>query len=181
MATGWHGQGERRLDVISGTATWCHPGEQVPVRWVLVRDVAGEFEPKAFACTDQADAPVTILQRFVRRWSVEVRIAEVRRHLALETQRQWSDLAIARATPCLLALFSLATLWDSDLAARGLVLPRRAAWYAKLAVTVSDPVAAVRRQLWIARAFTTSPHTRNMATISRALLDSLTEAACHPA
>jgi len=62
-----------------------HPGKQVSVRWVLVRDVAGEFEPQAFACMDQADAPVTILQLFVRCWTVEVTIAEVRGHLALKT------------------------------------------------------------------------------------------------
>jgi len=117
----------------------------------------------------------------VRRWSVEVTFAEVRRHLGVETQRQWSDLAIARTTPCLLALFSLATLWASDLAARGLVLPRRAARYAKPAVTFSNALAAVRRQLWIAQAFSTSPNARDMATIPRALLDSLTEAACYPA
>jgi len=181
MATGWYGQTERRLDVVSGTALWYHPGKQVPVRWVLVRDPAGAFEPQAFLCTDQAADPLTILQLFVRRWSVEVTFAEVRRHLGVETQRQWSDLAIARTTPCLLALFSLVTLWASDLAARGLVLPRRAAWYAKPAVTFSDALAAIRRQLWIAQAFSTSPQIQNMATIPRALLDSLTEAACYPA
>ena len=31
-------------------------------------------------------------------------------HLGLETQRQWSDQAIARTTPVLLGLFSLVTL-----------------------------------------------------------------------
>ena len=143
--------------------------------------MAGEFEPQAFLCTDQAAPPITILQLFVRRWSVEVTFAEVRRHLGVETQRQWSDLAIARTTPCLLALFSLVTLWASDLAARGLVQPRRATWYAKPAVTFSDALAAVRRQLWIAQAFSTSAPDRDMATIPRVLLDSLTEAACYPA
>ena len=179
--TGWYEQGERQLDVVSGRALWYHPGKQVPVRWVLVRDPAGEAEPQAFLCTDQAADPVAILQLFVRRWSVEVTFAEVRRHLGVETQRQWSDLAVARTTPCLLALFSLVTLWASDLAARGLVLPRRAAWYAKHAVTFSDALAAVRRQLWIAQAFSTSPHAQNTATIPRVLLDRLTEAACYPA
>jgi len=179
--TGWYGQGERQLDVVSGTALWYHPGKQVPIRWVLVRDAAGKFEPQAFLCTDQHADPVTVLQLFVRRWSVEVTFAEVRRHLGVETQRQWSDLAIARTTPCLLALFSLVTLWASDLAARGIVLPRRAAWYAKPAVTFSDALAAIRRQLWIAQAFSTSPNARDVATIPRALLDNLTEAACYPA
>ncbi len=177
---GWYGQTERRLDIVSGTALWYHPGKQVPVRWLLVRDPAGEFEPQAFLCTDQTADPLDVLRFFVRRWSVEVTFAEVRRHLGVETQRQWSDLAIACTTPCLLALFSLVTLWASDLAARGLVLPRRAAWYAKPAITFSDALAAIRRQLWIAQAFSTSPQAQNMATIPRALLNSHTEAACYP-
>jgi hypothetical protein len=88
--TGWYGQGERRLDVVSGTALWYHPGKQVPIRWVLVRDVAGAFEPQAFLCTDQAADSLDVLRYFVRRWSVdEVTFAEVRRHLGVETQRQW--------------------------------------------------------------------------------------------
>ncbi len=148
---------------------------------MLIRDVAGEFEPQAFLCTDQAADPVAILRLFVRRWSVEVTFAEVRRHLGMETQRQWSDLAIARTTPCLLALVSLVALWASDLAARGLVLPRRAAWYAKRTVTFFDALAAVHRQLWIAQAFSTYSYAQTMATIPRTLLGSLTEAACHPA
>jgi hypothetical protein len=35
------------------------------------------------------------------RWAVEVTFAETRRHLGIETQRQWSDLAIQRTTPLL--------------------------------------------------------------------------------
>jgi len=72
-------------------------------------------------------------------------------------------------------------VWASDLAARDLVQPRRAAWYVKPTITFSDALAAIRRQLWIAQAFSTSPHAQNMATIPRTLLDSLTEAACYPA
>src|SRR4051812_18635621 len=34
-----------------------------------------------------------------------------------ETQRQWSDQAIHRTTPLLLGLFSLVTLWATELAA----------------------------------------------------------------
>ena len=47
---------------------------------------------------------------FVQRWQVEVTFREVRDHLGVETQRQWSERAVARTTPCLLALFSLVTL-----------------------------------------------------------------------
>ena len=41
---------------------------------------------------------------------MQVTFEEVRRHLGVETQRQWSALAIARTTPALLALFALVTL-----------------------------------------------------------------------
>ena len=37
-----------------------------------------------------------ILEWFTRRWQIEVTFEEVRKHLGLETQRQWSDLAIAQ-------------------------------------------------------------------------------------
>jgi hypothetical protein len=76
----------------SGTAIWHHPGRLVPIRYVLVRDVAGEFKPQAFLCTDLDANPLDVLRWFVRRWSIEVTFAEVRRHLGVETQRQWSDL-----------------------------------------------------------------------------------------
>ncbi len=34
--------------------------------------------------------------RFILRWNVETTFQELRAHLGVETQRQWSDLAIAR-------------------------------------------------------------------------------------
>jgi hypothetical protein len=46
----------------------------------------------------------------VRRWSLQVTLRETRDHLGVESQRQWSDQAIARTTPCLLGLFSIVTL-----------------------------------------------------------------------
>ena len=115
QVTGWYGRGERLVEIVSGTAIWHHPGRLVPIRYVLVRDVAGELRPQAFLCTDLDADPLDILRWFVRRWSIEVTFAEVRRHLGVETQRQWSDPAIARTTPALLGLFSLIALWAHDL------------------------------------------------------------------
>jgi len=54
-------------------------------------------------------------------------------------------------------------------------------WYAKAEFTFSDAIAAVRRQLWTAQHFQTSPHSRDMTTIPRALLSALTDVACCPA
>ena len=178
--TGWDGRTERPIELLSGTALWYHPGKRVPIRWVLVRDVAGEFEPQGFLCTDQKADPLEVLRWFVRRWSVEVTFAEVRRHLGVESQRQWSDLAIARTTPALLGLFSLVTL----LAHPGMAAPagvRRAAWYHKPLPTFADALASVRRQLWERAAFCASTAQADVVEVPRAALDRLTEALCYAA
>jgi hypothetical protein len=177
---GWYGRTERQIELISGIAVWYHPGKRVPIRWLLVRDVAEEFEPQGFLCTDPDADPLDVLRWFVRRWSVEVTFAEVRRHLGAETQRQWSDLAIARTTPVLLGLFSLVTLWAEDVL-DGRVSPRPAAWYPKPHLTFSDVLAAVRYRLWTEAAFSTSLDHAEVAKIPRGLLERLTQVACFPA
>ena len=111
VVTGWYGATRRTLDIVSETVLWDHPGKRVAIRYVLMRDVAGDHDPQAFLCTDVDADSLDILRWFIRRWTIEVTFEEVRRHLGVETQRQWSDLAIARTTPALLALFSLVTIW----------------------------------------------------------------------
>ena len=51
----------------------------------------------------------------MKRWSLEVTFEEGRAHLGIETQRQWSDLAIERSTPLLFGLYSLVTLFGRAL------------------------------------------------------------------
>jgi hypothetical protein len=63
---------------------------------------------------------------------VEVTFREVRDHLGVETQRQWSDKAIARTTPCLLALFSIVALLAARLDRRACSAVCTDAWYRKL-------------------------------------------------
>lgn len=145
----WYGHSTREVEVATGTAVWWHPGMPVvPLRWVLVRDPEGQIDPKAFLCTDQEADPVDILRWFVRRWAVEVTFEEVRRHLGMETQRQWSELAILRTTPCLLGLFSMITLMADRLESTGKLSIRQAAWYKKEHPTFSDALAATRLHLW---------------------------------
>jgi len=177
---GWYGGGERRLDVASGTAVRHHPGMRVPIRWVLVRDAEGEREPQAFLCTDLEADPVTVLGWFVRRWRCETTFEEARRHLGMETQRQWSDLAILRTTPALLGLFSLVAVWAAEIQARrGLPLDA-AYWYPKRAPTFSDALAAVRAELWRAEAFATSRSDPEGTKIPAGLLERLLLVACRP-
>jgi hypothetical protein len=145
----WYGRTNRIVEIATGTALWYRGGvPPVPIRWILVRDPSGELDPQAFLATDPNAHPRDILTWFVSRWQVEVTFEEVRAHLGVETQRQWSDKAILRTTPALLALFSLVTLWTHDLAASRSLIPRTTAWYPKRVLTFSDAIAAVRREIW---------------------------------
>ena len=166
---------------MSNTAIWYHPGRLVPIRYVLVRDVAGELKPQAFLCTDLDADPLDILRWFVRRWSIEVTFAEVRRHLGVETQRQWSDHAIARTTPALLGLFSLITLWAHELYGSESPAPRTASWYRKALPTFSDALATVRREIWAGHDLQTSSQIQDVGKLSPATVNNLINLACYAA
>jgi hypothetical protein len=179
--TGWYGRGERLVEIVTGTALWHHPGRLVPIRYVLVRDAEGELRPQAFLCTDLHADPLDILRWFVRRWSTEVTFAEVRRHLGVETQRQWSDASIARTTPALLGLFSLTALWAQHLQGETVPPPRSATWYSKPLPTFSDALALVRRELWANHDFRISAAAAEIVKIPQATLNALIGAACYAA
>jgi hypothetical protein len=178
----WYDGHERRVELASGTAVWYHAGMPVvPLRWVLVRDPQGEFAPQALLSTDSNVAPTQIVAWFVLRWQVEVTFHEVRDHLGVETQRQWSDLAILRTTPALLGLFSLVTLVAQALL-HGQPLPvRRAAWYAKELPTFSDTLAFVRQQLWPVSISYLSSVQPDLVEIPRSLFHRLTDALAYAA
>jgi hypothetical protein len=145
----WYGRTNRLVEITSGTALWYRGGvEPVPIRWLLVRDPKGELDPQAFLATDIDARPHDILAWFVSRWQVEVSFEETRRHLGVESQRQWSDKAILRTTPALLALFSFVTLCAHELSKSRKLKPKTAAWYPKQVLTFSDAIAAVRREIW---------------------------------
>ena len=111
VAVAWYDSTTRTVELTSQTAVWyCSGKPPVLIRWVLIRDPQGSFATQALPCTAPSADPTQILEWFVLRWQLEVTFQEVRTHLGVETQRQWSDLAIARPTPALLGLFSWTTL-----------------------------------------------------------------------
>lgn len=99
---------------------------------------------------------------------MEVTFEEVRLHLGKETQGQWNDRAIARSTPILLGLFSLATLLADGLMKAGGQSERTAARYDKTKPTVADAIACVRRCLWSSWHFSTSSANDEVYKIPRA-------------
>ena len=176
----WYGEKQRQVEIASRTAVWYHSGKPpLPIRWVLIRDPKGEFRSQALLCTDPHVDPVQIVKWFVMRWQLEVTFQEVRAHLGVETQRQWSDWAIARTTPALLGLFSLVTLLAHRSTRRGKLPIRQAAWYAKPLPTFSDALAVVRHQLWQALSFHTSVPEADMQKVPRVLLERFTDALCY--
>ena len=179
----WYDGTTRTVELTSQTAVWyrsCKPA--VTIRWVLVRDPVGAFDPQALLCTDPSANPTQILEWFVLRWQLEVTFQEARTHLGMETQRQWSELAIARTTPILLGLFSWTTLAAHSLQQHHPIAQRTAAWYDKPSPTFVDAIALVRRHLWLASEgfslSTVSTDTQELpVTLYHRMVDSLAYAA----
>lgn len=176
----WYGGKQRMIEYATDTALWHTSGyDPLPIRWVLVRDPLGEFEPTAFFATDQKALALQILTWFIMRWGLEVTFQEAHPHLGLETQRQWSDLAILRTTPALLGLFSLITLLAHRLT-EGQPFPvRSAAWYEKKEPTFSDAIALVRRYLWMNTQFPNSPIREGPVEIPTPVLAGLIDTLCY--
>jgi len=117
----------------------------------------------------------------VRRWTMEVTFEDARAHLGMETQRQWNDRAIARATPALLSLYSIITLTAHLLIEKGATCVRNTAWYRKTRPTFSDAIALVRRQLWDHIHFSTSLQETDMIQIPSELFERFMDAVCYAA
>ncbi len=176
----WYGGTERKLEATTGTALWYSTGTKpLPIRWVLTRDPEGKLEPRAYFSTNQAQCAAEIVEDFVKRWPIEVTYEESRAHLGVETQRQWSDLAIERSTPALLGLYSLVTLLGHALHPDGTIPIRQAAWYPKTQATFSDVLATVRRHLWGDLTFQTSATDPDVCLVPRTHLARLVQAACY--
>ena len=178
----WYNGTTRELLAFSGASLWYTPGKPpVAIRWVVVRDPDGEFEDTPILCTDLDAMPRQIIEWFVPRWNIEVTFEELRAHLGVETQRQWSDRAIERTTPCLFGLFSLVTLMAVRMVTDGQLPVVQAAWYRKEQATFSDAIAFVRRKLWAARycvdSLSQPQSTELVSDFLKQLLDNLSEAA----
>jgi DDE superfamily endonuclease len=175
----WYGQGQRTLEMSTGTALWYRYGsDPLPIRWVLTRDPSGKHPPKAIFSTDPTQTAEQIVKDFMKRWSLEVTFEEGRAHMGIETQRQWSDLAIERTTPLLFGLYSLVILFGHALHPDGQLPVTQAAWYRKPTATFRNVLAAVRRSLWGMETFPTSRTDPNVVLVPRSTLERWSVAVC---
>ena len=138
---------EELRDLADFVCLWAPTGggEPIQVRIVLSKD---PMDPKerlfALLTTDMAIASKEVLELYTIRWKQEVTHREVRDHLGMETQRQWSDSAIERTTPLIFALYSLTFVIGSHLNSLSPLQAARSAWYSKEELTFSDLLHAVR-------------------------------------
>jgi hypothetical protein len=178
----WYGGHRREVEIYTETCVWYKSGfHPVVMRWILVRDPQGEHDAQAFLSTYVEHTPLHILTWCVRRWRMEVPFEEARAHLGMATQRQWSDVAIARTTPVLLGLFSLVALMADHLRTKKTVPVRLATWYTKELPTFADAMAFARRCLWNSCHFSTSNESRDVVKVPCSLLERLTDAVCYAA
>lgn len=133
-------------------------GTPIPVRVIVSKD----FDGSLFTLlTTNSEIPAKeVIELYIARWSQEVTHREVRDYLGMETQRQWSDLAIERTTPLIFALYSLVFIMASHLNSRMPLQAAQAAWYNKSRLTFSDLLNAVRgtlREHLFSRLWATDP------------------------
>ena len=179
LKTPWYGGSEKDIEIVTGVCLWYRRGlDPVPIRWVLLRCPEDSFKPQALFCSDTRVSAKQIIIWFIARWNIEVTFEELRAHLGFETQRQWSDKAIERTTPCLFGIFSLVVLMAKTLHPQTLPM-RQTSWYPKEQATFTDALAAVRRHLWRSMNYGTSAQDPNMFLIPQVTLFSLLEIACY--
>lgn len=143
----WYGNSTKKALMLTGTCLWYGYGiRPVPIKWVMVR--IGDEVVVLFS-TKLDHTPQYIIETFVERWKLETTFEESRRHLGVETQRQWNDLAIGRTTPCLFASYSIINLMAyEEMNIKNEEIPiQKASWYKKEHVCFSDILNYLRTAL----------------------------------
>lgn len=145
----WYKGKKKTIEFITGIALWYGYGiRPVPISWVLIKG-SNDCEATVLFSLDRETAMEKTLQLYISRWPIEVTFEELRRHLGMETQRQWSDKAIDRETPCIMGSFSIIVLIALELQKEDIdeIPIQKSAWYAKNQVTFSDMLAYVRKAI----------------------------------
>ncbi len=157
LTINWYQKGHRTISCQSGTCLWYRSGLQpIAIRWVMTRDLRRDKRAEVFFSTDVDLSPQTLIEYYFQRWNVEVTFEEARQHLGFNTQRQWADKAIKRATPALLALYSMIAITGNNLSKQQNITPNNTAWYHKSELTFSDLLTYIRMQIWMHSYFKTS-------------------------
>ena len=160
----WYGGEQKIIECLTFTCLWYHAGVvPLKLRIVLVKTPEGRNEAEVFFSTDIENTPKQMIEWFVLRWNIEITFEETRAHLGIETQRQWSDKAIARTTPLLMALLSILVLVAIKMhETKILLVQETTSWYDKKGeLTLADIIMVIRRSIWVKMYFSMSKNHGN--------------------
>lgn len=150
IVVNWYGGKEKELLIYTGIHLWYAYGiPPLPIRWVLIKDPHSKNEAVTLFSTNIKHSAQRIIEIFVSRWSIEVTFEESRRHLGIETQRQWSDKGIERTTPCIFGSFSVIALMSQKLSeeTKSKIPIQGTSWYNKNHITFSDALHYVKASI----------------------------------
>jgi hypothetical protein len=176
LTVNWYGGEQKTLECLSFICLWYHAGElPIELRVVLVKTPGGKNEAEAFFSTNTNHSALEIISWFILRWNIEVTFFETRAHLGVETQRQWTDNAIQRSTPLLMAMYSLLTLVALKMnEVKKLTAHEVTAWYNKNGeLTFADIIILIRRSIWSIRYFSISANQDDFVKLDDQILDEL--------
>lgn len=170
LEVSWYGGGRRTVEVVSGTGHWHKSGEGlVEVLWVYVHDLTGTHRDSYLFSTDPTMPVAQVIATYTGRWNIETTFQEMRAYLGLETTRGRSKNTVLRAAPCLFGLYSVVALLYAALPADGAAGEVTVSYRGKGAVTFSDAIGAVRRQLWLEGVFESHGQTEAFRNLPRPL------------
>jgi hypothetical protein len=143
----WYGGQIKELSLVARKCLWLagKTSEIISLTaiWVNMR----VDDPIILMTTDDSIPIPEVISMYIKRWNLEVTFRECRDYLGVETQRQWSDLAIARTTPLLFVLYTLIVLMGDSIHKEKGIQIEQTAWYRKTHVTFSDLLSTVRREI----------------------------------
>lgn len=144
--------GMQRMCWVSVTECCWVPSEGggvIRVRLVFVKDSHDKDDSPVFCLITSASqlSLGAIVSTYTCRWSQEVTHRDVREHLGMETQRQWSDLSISRSTPLLFACYSLVFLIAHRMHQESPIETTQASWYQKEEPAFSDLMTGIRKMI----------------------------------
>jgi hypothetical protein len=181
LEVSWYGGGRRTVEVVSGTGHWHKSGEGlVEVLWVYVHDLTGTHRDSYLFSTDPTMPVAQVIATYTGRWDIETTFQEMRAYLGLETTRGRSENTVLRAAPCLFGLYSVVALLYAALPAEGAAGEVTVSYRGKGAVTFSDAISVVRRQLWLEGVLESHGQTEAFRNLPR-LLQAVILAALAPA
>jgi hypothetical protein len=138
MTVDWYSGRKQEVLVATLDCIWNAGHKIVPIRMVLVK-TSVDAQAETFFSTDFNHEVKYIIETYIGRWPLEVTFEESRRHLGIETQRQWSDKSIDRETPVLFASFSFINLIALQMISQDKeILVQKTSWYKKNNATFSD-------------------------------------------